>query len=476
MEVSLRDVSRQEDRLRWLENGAELESKDSSYVKLLLENGAELESKDSSYGQTPLSWAAGKGYDSVVKLLLENGAKLESKDSSYRQTPLSWAAGKGHDSVVPRKLLLENNAELESKDSSYGQTPLSWAAGKGHDSVVKLLLENGAKLESKDSSYGQTPLSWAAGKGHDSVVPRKLLLENGAELESKDSSYGQTPLSWAAGKGHDSAVPRKLLLENDAELESKDSSYGQTPLSWAAGKEHDSVVKLLLENDAELVSKDSSYGQTPLLWAAEKTLYGGGRSGTRAGRQVIPNYDAGLAQKAELELAGEGYHLNGSFATSLAEAAERQVEPDVMTYLQQSMDYHLRQIPHHSKGNPKRVQSVKHTIPAMSSGIIPEWCGKAKQNTFATSLALARSGKLGLEQFDELEKDLVGEAYNFSHVIRNYARAARETEPELASEPFHLNGSLATSLAEAAERQVELEVITYLQQSMDYHLRPTLHQ
>jgi Cullin family/Ankyrin repeats (3 copies)/Ankyrin repeats (many copies) len=119
-------------------------------VKLLLEKGADLES---IRGQTPLSWAAERGYEAVVKLLLEKGADLESKDIRG-QTPLSRAAERGYEAVV--KLLLERGADLESKDDN-GRTPLFWAVAKGHKAVVKLLLEKGADLESKDK-YGQTPL------------------------------------------------------------------------------------------------------------------------------------------------------------------------------------------------------------------------------------------------------------------------------------------------------------------------------
>jgi ankyrin repeat protein len=43
-------------------------------IKLLLEKGADLESKDFS-GQTPLSWAAVQGHETVIKLLLEAGAE-----------------------------------------------------------------------------------------------------------------------------------------------------------------------------------------------------------------------------------------------------------------------------------------------------------------------------------------------------------------------------------------------------------------
>jgi ankyrin repeat protein len=71
----------------------------------------------------------------VVKLLLQAKANIEWKDFEG-QTPLSRAAGDGYEAIV--KLLLEANANTKSKDS-YGRTPLSWAAKNGHNAMVKLL-------------------------------------------------------------------------------------------------------------------------------------------------------------------------------------------------------------------------------------------------------------------------------------------------------------------------------------------------
>ena len=68
---------------------------------------SDAESKDVD-GQTPLSWAAGNGYEAIVQLLLEReGVDAESKDS-YGQTPLSWAAENGHEAIVK---LLEKGTE-----------------------------------------------------------------------------------------------------------------------------------------------------------------------------------------------------------------------------------------------------------------------------------------------------------------------------------------------------------------------------
>jgi ankyrin repeat protein len=50
----------------------------------------DVDSKD-GIGRTPLSWAAGNGYEAVVKQLLNIGkVDMDSKDINGR-TPLSWA-------------------------------------------------------------------------------------------------------------------------------------------------------------------------------------------------------------------------------------------------------------------------------------------------------------------------------------------------------------------------------------------------
>ncbi|PQE30874.1 hypothetical protein CJF32_00011334 [Rutstroemia sp. NJR-2017a WRK4] len=221
--------------------------------------------EDSQTGRTPLLWAAKNGHEAVVKLLLETGkVEVDSKDK-YSQTPLLWAAINRHEAIV--KLLLETGkVEIDSKDNKYSRTLLSWAAGNGYKAVVKLLLETGkVEIDSKDK-YSQTPLLWAAMNGHEAIV--KLLLETGkVEVESKDNEYGQTSLSWAAENGHEAVV--KLLLETGkVEIESKDDEYSRTLLSWAAGNGYKAVVKLLLETGKVEIDSKDKYGRTPLLWAA----------------------------------------------------------------------------------------------------------------------------------------------------------------------------------------------------------------
>ena len=163
------------------------------------------------YGLTPLSWAAGNGYDAIVDFLLtKDGVNPDLEDSQYGRTPLSWAAGNGHETIV--KMLLDTGkVDVDVKDSQNRRTPLSWAARDGHEAIVKLLLGTGkVDVDVKDSLYEQTPLSLAAQNGHEAVV--KLLLETGkADVNTKanEGHFRLTPSNFATLNGHEAVV--KLL-------------------------------------------------------------------------------------------------------------------------------------------------------------------------------------------------------------------------------------------------------------------------
>lgn len=116
-------------------------------------------------GQTPLCYAAIKGYEAASRFLLQKGAPVDSKGLLGR-TPLSWAALEGRRALV--KLLLESNAEIDSRDDD-AQTPLSHAAENGHYAVVELLIAKGAKIETMDTS-GLTPRLRAQLGSHDAVA------------------------------------------------------------------------------------------------------------------------------------------------------------------------------------------------------------------------------------------------------------------------------------------------------------------
>ena len=109
-------------------------------ANILIGHGQGLDMKD-SHNRTPLSWAARNGHEAVVKLLLDNGAELETKDTEYGQTLLLCAAGSGHEAVV--KLLLDNGADISIENTS-GWTSFQLAALNSYYVVEQPLVVRGA--------------------------------------------------------------------------------------------------------------------------------------------------------------------------------------------------------------------------------------------------------------------------------------------------------------------------------------------
>ncbi|KAL5332078.1 hypothetical protein ACEPPN_001622 [Leptodophora sp. 'Broadleaf-Isolate-01'] len=217
----------------------------------------------SQYGRTPLTWAAGNGYDTVADRLLKHSIDPDLKDSQSGRAPLSWAAGGGHGAVV-QLLLATGKVDVNAKDKS-GRTPLSWAVEGGHEAVVHLLLAaDKIDIDSKDKD-NLTLLLWAAYKGHEAVI--QLLLGTGkVNIDAKDNLHCRTPLSWASYKGHE-AVVQRLLTTGKADVNSEDKD-GRTPLLLAVREGHEAMVRQLLAIGKVDVNAKDKGGKTSLSWAA----------------------------------------------------------------------------------------------------------------------------------------------------------------------------------------------------------------
>ncbi|RDW62183.1 hypothetical protein BP6252_11616 [Coleophoma cylindrospora] len=245
---------------------------------LMTEDSFDPNLEDRKSGRTPLWWAARNGHEAVVKLLLSTGKVEVDVKAIDDMTPLWWAARNGHEAVV--KLLLgTGKVDVDVKDRE-GWTPLWWAARNGHEAVVELLLSaDKLEVDVKDKDV-LTPLWWAAGNGHEAVV--KLLLGTGKfDVDVKDRE-GLTLLWWAARNGHE-AVVELLLSADKLEVDVKDKDV-LTSLWWAVCNGHEAVVKLLLSTSKVDVNVKDGQGGTPLLWAANggheavvKLLLGTGR-------------------------------------------------------------------------------------------------------------------------------------------------------------------------------------------------------
>ena len=232
----------------------------------LLENGHDPDPKDSQ-GQTPLSWAAKHGSETVVKLLLlEDMVDLNLQDFGGR-TPLHWAAINDQGTIVSL-LLADDRLDLNLEDRMQ-MTPFMWAAASGNEAIVKLLLaQDGIDMNSIDAC-GRTALLRAAVSGNEAIV--KLLLEqDGIDMNSKDADH-VTALMWAAVSGNE-AIVKLLVADSHVKLNSR-SIDGRTALSLAARYGHDEVVQLLLARDGIDVDAMDSNGETALSLAKKKCYH-----------------------------------------------------------------------------------------------------------------------------------------------------------------------------------------------------------
>ncbi|KAM3445959.1 hypothetical protein NHJ13734_000136 [Beauveria thailandica] len=205
-------------------------------------------------GQTPLSWAAARGYDVVVKSLLEKGSDIEAHDKRGR-TPLSHAVENSHYATV--RLLFQNGCNFRKYNDAW--PPLLYAAMNGNEAILRLLLEEGTSIFTLELK-GNGPLAVAASSGNEKAV--RLLVEAGAHIESKDRS-GKTSLARAAINGQEATV--RLLLTEGADIEAKDDC-GRTPLMHAITCGDEAIVRLLLAEGADIEAKDIM-GQTSLTFA-----------------------------------------------------------------------------------------------------------------------------------------------------------------------------------------------------------------
>uniref|UniRef100_A0A7R9ZYG5 Uncharacterized protein n=1 Tax=Pyrodinium bahamense TaxID=73915 RepID=A0A7R9ZYG5_9DINO len=230
-------------------------------VYVLLEVSASIEAVD-DLGQTPLHWAARRGFEGMARMLLNRKAAVGSRNLEG-VTPLHLAVEQNFGPIV--QLLLQHHADpcLAAQD---GRTALHVAADCGSAVAVAVLLEakpEGSPLMEVESSRGETALVRAAARGQAAIA--QLLLRTGADTEHRNL-WGQSALFLAALGGHVGSAT--VLLDAGASVNSA-AMDGATPLHTAVDRGHTQVVELLLWHRANAAAKAKG-SRTPLHTAAER--------------------------------------------------------------------------------------------------------------------------------------------------------------------------------------------------------------
>lgn len=207
--------------------------------------------------QTPVHYAAKRGFIKGIRLLADYGAFMNIFDNNGL-SPYIWAViASDYDAVCA---LLSLGVDVNST-SADGRSALGWAASLGYTSIITLLVERGANVMSMTNKTQSVPLEEAAAFGTFSAV--SALLRSGADANYRDRE-GWSAIHWAAEEGYSEIV--KLLLDHGADANAA-SSYGTSPLHCAANGGHNQIVSLLLQHGADPL-KSTCHGWTPLHHAA----------------------------------------------------------------------------------------------------------------------------------------------------------------------------------------------------------------
>jgi ankyrin repeat protein len=220
----------------------------------LIQSGAPVTDRGKN-GETPLSEAAGKGYNDLIKTLLSKGADV-NEPGTGGATPLAMAAGSGHLETV--KLLLSKGA---STGGEAGGSALLAALSEGHTSIASYLAGRGIRL---DGAEAARILRSMAREGKAETV--ELLLNSGVQADGKNPVNGYTALMAAAEQNHKDIV--KLLLKKGADVNAKNIDNGLTPLFYAVQNGHVRIVKLLIAYKANVNAQIGQYGNTVLQAAS----------------------------------------------------------------------------------------------------------------------------------------------------------------------------------------------------------------
>jgi len=286
--------------------------------ELITQNPSLIHAVD-AFNQTPLLWAASKGYHDIVVFLIEKGGNVNqatqlpdkgSPQKNHNNTPLDWAIIGVHfatidvllkacaitndqsdrvllllmiqaQNITQVQALIAHNKSLLNQLDNNGYTPLHEAALFGQVDIAHYLITEGAELDIC------TPA--ATDKYKNIKLPNHTAIEIACEMKNGSMVISLFEASAIVTPTRDKRIQVihvlaqhgalnhvQTLIERYPELVHAKDTSDQTPLLWAASKGHHDIVKLLISKGANVNtptqhpinhkhSRDNHY--TPLDWA-----------------------------------------------------------------------------------------------------------------------------------------------------------------------------------------------------------------
>ena len=218
------------------------------FVEMLLDKGAEIDAENGA-GRTALIEAIENKRIETAKLLITEGADVNAKSPETGNTPLMYAAAKGYDSLI--SVLRFKGARTDERNNE-NMTALFFAVKNNRPETVKKLIECGADAAVKDNK-GKTALVYAAQAGYGEI--EKILKAEAADnskgvladiREGASADAEKTPFLAAVHENDIETVNKLLSGERKAGVNEK-TELGVTPLMAASYKGNAAIVKALLE-------------------------------------------------------------------------------------------------------------------------------------------------------------------------------------------------------------------------------------
>ena len=289
-----------------------------SVAEALVEAGADVNIRDVRR-EAAVNYAAWRGDVEMTSFLLENGADPNFASLRYRRTPLTRAAGHGYDAIVAD--LIAADADVDAQNFR-GLSPLMLGAWNRRVGVVGELLAAGADPDLR-SAHRQSALMLASRQGDAETV--RMIACAGADQDLQDE-HGQGALHHAVRTGD--AATTRALVECGADPLVQDV-HGMTPLMRAVELERPDLVRELLAAWPDGPPTDGPdgfepvdvHGRTALAWALEKGL--GDAALALARRTGDPDAKNHITGASALHLAARG-----GFARVVEALLERGADPD----------------------------------------------------------------------------------------------------------------------------------------------------
>lgn len=265
---------------------------DIATVRFLIDQGAN-PNVQTRAGLTPLSRAAGQGYNAILKILLDiPGIDVDLQDNDGN-TPLRLATVNNQTESVRQLLEKSANPNIQNND---GNTPLIRAMAQGYTEISKLLLQANANPDIRNNNL-MTAESFAMQRGQKATL---RILRSHTHSIDVDSTPDLPAISPAAVNDDTPVLPTAVWHVTD-ELEiarvAKKPALGKEVtdiFNFRAGRVITIIKDLQKASETTLEKNFTEVENTG--WIAEAADAYAAQTGTR------PAYDSGVLQKPKAQL------------------------------------------------------------------------------------------------------------------------------------------------------------------------------